>query len=144
MDRDRDRDRDREPAGGGHPASQAWVSSLGQEDVAVSLRGVVEGEPFGGGVEESTSAADLQLLEEWEVPMGRQAQLDEIAVEAESNGVVDIRFGGRQFGPYSGATSATIPFDGATLVELARVKIYHRSTDGNATTSKAQLTGRLF
>jgi len=144
MDRDRGRHRDREPAGGQHPVSQAWVSSLGQEDVAVSLRGVVEGEPFGGGVEESTSAADLQLLEEWEVPMGRQAQLGEIGVEAESNGEVDVRFGGRQFGPYRGATSATIPFDGATLVELASVRVYHRSTDGNATTTKAQLTGRLF
>jgi hypothetical protein len=120
------------------------VSSLGQEDVAVSLRGVVEAEPFGSGVEESTSSGSLTLLEEWEVPMGRQAQLDEIAVEAAANGEVDVRFGGRQYGPYSGATSATIPFDGATLVELTSVRVYHRSTDGNATTSKAQLTGRLF
>lgn len=144
MDRDRGRHRDREPAGGQHPVSQAWVSSLGQEDVAVSLRGVVEGEPFGGGVEESTSSGNLTLLEEWEVPMGRQAQLDEIAVEAGSNGEVDVRFGGQQYGPYSGKSSATIPFDGATLTELASVRVYHRSTDGNATTSKAQLTGRLF
>lgn len=144
MDRDRGRHRDREPAGGQHPVSQAWVSSLGQEDVAVSLRGVVEGEPFGGGTEAETSSADLTLLEEWGVPMGRQAALDEIAVEAESNGEVDVRFGGQQYGPYAGATAATIPFDGATLTELASVRIYHRSTDGNATTTKAQLTGRLF
>jgi hypothetical protein len=137
-------DRERERSDDASPGDEIFVASLGQAGVLASLGDRIEGEPFGGGTEAETSSGSMTLLDEWTIPIQRQGELDEIAAEAASNGEVVVSVDGIMFGPYSGKTSVTIPFDGAILVEDRSVRVFHRSTDGATTTSKAQLTGRLY
>jgi hypothetical protein len=144
LTRTRERDRKPAPSGGSAPASEAFASTIGQEDSDLSLRSVVEGEPAGFGSEASTSSGSFGVVDEAEVPVGRQGELVEVSVAIASNGEAFVATRGLRFGPYAGAVEVAIPFEDDSLVEGDRVRVYHRSTDGNATTTRAQLTLRLF
>jgi hypothetical protein len=142
--RARERRYDRPSADSPGPASDAFASTLGQADVDVSLRSVVEEEPAGTGVEEATSSGSFVELASIEIPADRQAQLDEVSASIEANGEAFVAMRGLTFGPYTGKIEISVPFDGAVLLEGDEVVVYHRSTDGNATSSKGQITARLF
>lgn len=139
-----DRRRDRPSADVKGTADDAFVSSLGQGDEWVSLPGVVEGEPAGEGIEATTLSAPLEELASMSVPIGRQAELDEVSVQIAANGAALIAFRGLTYGEYTGPTTATVSFNGTALIEGDDVVVYHRSVDGLETTTKAQISARLF
>jgi len=101
-----------------------------------------EFEPAGDGTEGSTSSSTDVLLLEFEPDREQTFLLDEIAVSLESNGQARIAVNGVVYGPYTGATDISLPFNGAVLPYGGLVRIRHQSTDSNTTTSKAMITGR--
>jgi len=101
-----------------------------------------EFEPAGTGGEGSTSSSTDVLLLEFEPDREQTFLLDEIAVSLESNGQARIAVNGVVYGPYTGATDVSLPFNGAVLPYGGLVRIRHQSTDSNTTTSKASITGR--
>jgi len=95
--------------------------------------------PAGFGTEASTSAQSFSLVDEYVVPAKSLARLREASVSLESNGEAKVSVSGTTYGPFSGATDFTIPLDPGVLTEGALVRVHHRSTDGNSTTTKATL-----
>lgn len=102
-----------------------------------------EFEPFGSGVESTTSQQSPQVVLDLTPDRDRTLVLDEVAVSTESNGQVEVTLNGQSFGSYTGGTDVTIPFAGAVMPFTGRVRILHESTDGNDVTTKAQVSGRL-
>jgi hypothetical protein len=101
-----------------------------------------EFEPFGAGVEDSTSQQTPQVLLDVEPDRDQTLILDEVAVSLAANGQAEVTLNGRSWGPYTGATDVSIPFNGAVQPYTGRVRILFQSTDGNSTTARAQVTGR--
>lgn len=140
--RARERARRDDPEGG--PASEAFASTIGQSDADIPLRSVQEGEPAGFGSESNTASQAFELLDETEIPAGRQGELVEASLAIAGNGEAFVALRGIEYGPYTGAVEASIPFGNAALVEGDSVRVLHRSTDGEPTTTRAQVTLRLF
>lgn len=95
--------------------------------------------PAGFGTEASTSAQSFSEVDEYTVPAGALARLREASLSLESNGEARLSVGGTVYGPYTGATDISIPLDPCVLTEGYQVRVFHQSTDGNSTTTKAQL-----
>lgn len=96
-------------------------------------------QPAGFGTEVSTSAQSFTLVDEYTAPPQTLARLREASLSLESNGEARVSVGGVVYGPYTGATDISIPLDPAVLTEGYQVRVFHQSTDGNSTTTKAQL-----
>lgn len=95
--------------------------------------------PAGFGVEASTSNSSTVLVDEYEVPSGALARLSEVSLSIASNGEASVSVGGVTFGPYSGSLDSSVPFNDAVLTGGYSIRVFHRSTDGNSTTTKAQV-----
>ena len=142
--RTRDADRTRHPSGDGGPVSESSVPEYGETDVGNALAALVGGKPWGGGAEVSTSSQTFVRAAQFSVPRDERVEIDEIAVAPASNGAVRVDLAGRRFGPYSGAVDVRLPFDGAVVDDGDLVVVWHRSTDGNQTTTLYQLVGRRY
>jgi hypothetical protein len=101
-----------------------------------------EFEPSGTGVEGSTTTQTNQELVDFAPARGSTYLVDEIAVSLESNGAATVSINGDTYGEFTGATDVTIPFDGGKLPYGGHIRVFHRSTDGNTTTTKALVIGR--
>jgi hypothetical protein len=96
-------------------------------------------QPAGFGTEASTSAQSFSEVASYTVPSQTLARLREATLSIESNGEARVSVGGVVYGPYTGAVDVSIPLDPAVLTEGYQVRVFHQSTDGNSTTTKAQL-----
>jgi hypothetical protein len=142
--RTRDGDRTRTPSGSGGPIELVDLPDYGETDIANALAALVGGRPSGSGGEVSTSSGVFVRAAQFAAPKNKRVEIDEIAVAPSSNGAVRVDLAGRRFGPYSGAVDVRLPFDGAVLDPGDLVVVSHRSTDGNATETLYQLTGRRY
>lgn len=96
--------------------------------------------PAGFGTEASRSTQSFGLLDEYEVPAGSVAHLREASLSIESNGEAKISVAGTTYGPYTGSLDISVPLDPAILTPGSKVRVHHQSTDGNSTTTRAQLS----
>jgi len=95
--------------------------------------------PAGFGTEASTSSTSSELIEEYQVPAKSLAEVTEVSVSLESNGQATLSVSGVTFGPFTGATDVSVDLSGSTLTAGDRVRVFHESTDGNSTTTLAQV-----
>jgi hypothetical protein len=95
--------------------------------------------PGGFGTEASTSSTTLVLLDSYTVDAGDLARLRSASLSLESNGEAQVTVAGAEYGPYTGASDIEIPLEPSVLTAGYQVRVHHRSTDGNSTTTKAQL-----
>lgn len=93
--------------------------------------------PAGFGTEASTSSTSFQLLDTYTVPGGSLAKLGEASLSIASNGEAKIGVAGTEFGPFTGAVDITVGLAPSTLTKGYQVKVFHRSTDGASTTTRA-------
>jgi len=96
-------------------------------------------QPAGFGSEVSTSAQSSELVDEYVVPAQTLAEVTEVAVSLEANGQARLSVSGVSYGPYTGATDVTVDLSGSQLTAGSRVRVFHQSTDGNSTTTLAQV-----
>lgn len=96
-------------------------------------------QPAGFGTEATQSSQVFGTVAEYTVPPKTLARLREATLSIASNGEAVISVAGTRYGPYFGAVDVTIPLDPAVLTEGYQVRVAHRSTDGNSTTTRAQL-----
>lgn len=93
--------------------------------------------PAGFGTEASTSSTSFQLIDEYSVPADSVGRLSELSISIQSNGEAKVSVSGTTFGPFTGALDVTIPLTNSTLTEGYDIRAFHRSTDGNSTTTRA-------
>jgi len=96
--------------------------------------------PGGFGTEATTSSTAFALVDSYEVEAGELAELKEASLSIASNGEATLSVAGTEYGPFSGSVDVSIPLEPAVLTAGYQVRAFHRSTDGNATTTKALLT----
>jgi hypothetical protein len=96
-------------------------------------------QPAGFGEEASTSQQSFQEIAQYTVPAKSLSRLREASLSIESNGEAKVTVSGTTYGPYTGATDVSVPLDPAVLTEGHQVRVFHQSTDGNSTTTLAQL-----
>lgn len=96
-------------------------------------------QPAGFGTEASRSAQSFALLEEYTVPAKTLGYLRELSLSIESNGEAVVSVAGVRYGPYTGSTDVSVPLDPAVLTEGHQIRVHHQSTDGNSTTTQAQV-----
>lgn len=95
--------------------------------------------PGGFGTEASTSSTSMVLLDSYTVDAGDLARLGSASLSIQANGEAQVSVGGTEYGPYTGATDIEIPLEPSVLTAGYQVRVHHRSTNGNSTTTKAQL-----
>jgi hypothetical protein len=93
--------------------------------------------PTGFGTEATTSSTDPVLLDSYQVPADHVARLSELALSISSNGQASVTVSGVQYGPFTGATDVSIPLQNGVLPPGYRVEVWHESTDGSDTTTRA-------
>jgi hypothetical protein len=136
IQRTRRGERPRAVSRAGQPDSQA-------ADIPVE-EGIIENvdrlpKPDGFGTEASRSAQSFAVIDDYIVPAGHVARIREAALSIESNGEAFISINGTRFGPFTGAGDVSVPLDPGILPPGYRVSAVHQSTDGNSTTTQAQL-----
>jgi hypothetical protein len=95
--------------------------------------------PAGFGTEASTSQQSSVEIDEYVVPAGSIAEITEVALSLEANGQATVAASGVSYGPYGGAVDVSVPLEGSRLTPGDRVRVVHQSTDGNSTTTLAQV-----
>lgn len=115
--------------------SQAAQTTSVEDDLVFSQE--VLPRPAGFGTEASTAVQSMQLLDEYQVPPGTAGRLREVALSIESNGEAKVSVSGTIYGPFTGAVDFSIPLDDAVLSPGYEIRVFHQSTDGNTTTTKA-------
>jgi hypothetical protein len=65
------------------------------------------------------------------------ARVRSASVSLDADGEALIGVDGTTFGPFSGGVDVEIPLDPSVLVEGGLVRVLHRSTSGNSTTTRA-------
>lgn len=95
--------------------------------------------PAGFGTEASTSQQSSVEIASYVVPAGALAEITEVALSLEGNGQATVAVSGVSYGPYTGAVDVAVPLEGSRLTAGDRVRVFHQSTDGNSTTTLAQV-----
>jgi hypothetical protein len=95
------------------------------------------GKPAGFGTEASTSSTSFEVLDTYSVPAGSLARVRSASVSLDSEGEALIGVDGTTFGPFTGGVDVEVPLDPSVLVEGGLVRVLHRSTSGNSTTTRA-------
>jgi len=93
--------------------------------------------PAGFGTEASRSAQTFDVLDEYTVPDGHVARLQELSVSIESNGEAKVSVAGTTYGPFTGAVDVSVPLEDAVLTPGYQIRVHHQSTDGTSTTTRA-------
>lgn len=123
------------------PESPGQLEPAGARGVSVEERPVPDvdqfGKPAGFGTEASTSSTSFSEVDRYEVDGGDLARVRSADLAIESNGEAQVGVGGTTFGPFTGSVDVSIPLDPSVLVEGGLVRVLHRSTDGNSTTTRA-------
>jgi hypothetical protein len=115
------------------PASARGVSV---EETAV--RDVDQlGQPAGFGTEAATAATTFEEVDSYSVGPSDLARIRSASLSIESNGEALVGVDGTTFGPFTGAVDVDVPLDPSVLTEGGLVRVLHRSTDGNSTTTRA-------
>lgn len=144
MTRTRERSTERATTTSDGTADEAFLSELGQSDAAVSLGDVLEGQPWGGGVEEVVPAGETSTLIEWSVPVSRKAEIDRCSVSIPEGATGTVFLAGLRYGPYSGPHELAVVFDGAALIGGSLIRVVATADAAAEQTIQAQLTGRLY
>jgi len=95
--------------------------------------------PAGFGTEASTSDQTSVLVDEYVVPAQSIAEITDISVAISGNGQATIAAPGVSYGPFTGGVDISVPLEGSKLSPGDRVRVFHQSTDGNSTTTRALL-----
>jgi hypothetical protein len=95
------------------------------------------GRPAGFGTESSTSMTSFVEVGTYQVPNGGLAELREASLSIQGNGEALIGVDGVTFGPFTGSVDISVPLEPSVLTEGGLVRVLHRSTDGNSTTTRA-------
>lgn len=128
---------------GTRPGTDRFVS---QPSAAAKTASVEEGavtgvdvlpKPAGFGTESSTTNTSFQLLDEYSVPQLTISRMRELALSIEANGEAKVSVAGTTYGPFTGAVDFSVPLEDAVLSQGYQVRVHHRSTDGNSTTTRA-------
>lgn len=93
--------------------------------------------------EASTSSQSFEPLASVEVPTDAIGRLDEVSAAVQANGAVKVRGEPFDADEITGQTDVTFPSRGGYLSEQATIRVDHRSTDGNSTTTKAIISVRV-
>jgi len=93
--------------------------------------------PAGFGEEVETSDTKTQVVASYEPPENSIARLGEVSVSIESNGEALVSVSGTVYGPFTGSLDVAVPLDTAVLSPGYQVRVFHQSTDGNSTTTRA-------
>jgi len=96
--------------------------------------------PGGFGTEASTSSSSFVLVDSYEVDAGEIAELQEASLSIASNGEAKVSVAGTEYGPFSGGVDVSVPLEPGVLTAGYQVRAFHRSTDGNSTTTRALLS----
>jgi hypothetical protein len=117
------------------PSDEAGQRVTLDDDLAYSVEALPT--PAGSGGEFSTSLQTPQEAIEYTVPPETVGRLREISLSLEANGEAKIEVAGSTYGPFTGAVDYTVPLDDAVLPPGYQVRVFHQSTDGTTTTTKA-------
>jgi hypothetical protein len=95
------------------------------------------GKPAGFGTEAATTSTSFVEVDSYNVPAGSLARVRSASLSLEPNGEAQVGVDGTTYGPFTGGLDVEIPLDPSVLVEGGLVRVLHRSTDGNSTTTRA-------